>query len=275
MDRMGENDSLREKSKAYCGTVKIPLYLLKHEGPEQNPRQLNAKNVNRLLRIFELEGCLRLETENHIPALVSQEMLIYLLSTVQGEEAKLKKWNEHLLFFQPFEALTILHGRHRLEAARKFLRYHDKWWVVDLFLEQYLSLATQITIREEDQNAARFCDGDIFRHLRYCQTIQDREGKKKWLSKLSATKQRDVLQLEKRADKEKETAQFMSAWDSLLPFPGLWHAVQLGTFHRLLSLRCPEVCFRWEAPPQSNDDVGNDIILAGSEKNLGSHCGRR
>ena len=66
MNCIKKNDSLREKSKAYCDMMKISLYLLKHEKFEQNSRQFNVKNVNRLLKIFELKDCLKLKTENHI-----------------------------------------------------------------------------------------------------------------------------------------------------------------------------------------------------------------
>ena len=91
MNRIKENDSLRKKSKAYYDTIKILLYFLKHEKFEQNFRQLNVKNVNHLLRIFELKDCLRLKTENHISIFVFQEMFIYFLNIVQDEETKLKK----------------------------------------------------------------------------------------------------------------------------------------------------------------------------------------
>ena len=70
MNCIKENDSLRKKNKTYYNTMKILLYFLKHEKPEQNSRQFNVKNVNRLLKIFELKDYLRLKTENHISTFV-------------------------------------------------------------------------------------------------------------------------------------------------------------------------------------------------------------
>ncbi len=241
MDLTGELILSREKGSAYCGSVKVPLHSLKHEEPEQSSRQLDMKNVNRLINIFKLEGCQRLEADNYVPTLVSKEAFARLLCLVGGEGAKLKRWDEILILFEPLIPLTFLHGRHRIEAGRRFLRQSEQWWVVDLFAEELLSPATRIAIREADNTASRFSDGDVFRHLRHCQRVQDRGGKKKWLSRLSITKQRDVLQLERRAEKELETAEFLNAWDDLIAYPGLWPALQLGTLHRLLSLRCPEV----------------------------------
>lgn len=241
MDLTGELILSQEKGSAYRGSVKVPLHSLKHEEPEHSPRQLDIKNVSRLINIFKLEGCHRLEADNHVPAFVSKEAFARLLSLVGGKEAKLRRWDELLILFEPSSPLTFLHGRHRIEAGRRFLRQSEQWWVVDLFAEELLSPATRIAIREADNTASHFSDGDVFRHLRHCQRLQDRGGKKKWLSRLSITKQRDVLQLERRAEKEVETAEFLDAWDDLIPYPGLWPALQLGTLHRLLSLRCPEV----------------------------------
>jgi len=35
----------------------------------------------------------------------------------------------------PFAPLTILHGRHRIQAAREFFGHEDDWWTVDLYLD--------------------------------------------------------------------------------------------------------------------------------------------
>ena len=34
---------------------------------------------------------------------------------------------------------------------------------------------------------------------------------------------------------------FKKSLNNLIPFIGLWAALQIGTFHRILTLRCPEV----------------------------------
>ncbi|KAL9128705.1 MAG: hypothetical protein Q9217_002666 [Psora testacea] len=91
-------------------------------------------------------------------------------------------------------------------------------------------------IREDYANSRNFCDGDIFRYLRECDLRDDKRGKKKWLARLSQCKRKDVLQL---FDRE-ELGPLLTAFDELLPLIGFWPALQIGTFHRLLSLKCPE-----------------------------------
>ena len=185
--------------------------------------------------------CLRLEPENHVPVLISRPALDALLASLSGLEGKLKGCDEDLVLFEPEDPLPLLQGRHRIEAARQFLAPHDKWWVVDLFVDDVLSSSTIDFLRQEYNTSARFCDGDIFRNLRLATLNNGRSERKKWLSRLSATKRRDILQLEKRADKQPATGAFLDALDNLIPYSGLWLALQLGTFHRILSLRCPEV----------------------------------
>ena len=232
-----EKQYLLEKNKAFCGTFRIPLCKLGYEDPDVNPRQLDVKNVKRLQKIFELEGCLRLEPDNYIPALISRSLLSDLPNLV-GEPADLAVEPP---MFDPSVSLRCLHGRHRIEAARQHLALTGKWWVVNLYVEDHLSPLSCLTLRSESQNSKSFFDGDIYRHLRICQHIGDQRGKKKWLSRLSDVKRRDVLQLEKRADKCLRTNDFQQTLDSLIRYRGLWPALQIGTFHRLLSLRCPEV----------------------------------
>ena len=43
-----------------------------------------------------------------------------------------------------------------------------------------------------------------------------------------------------KGGKGSSTRHLQCAFDHLLPFTGFWPALQIGTFHRLLSLRCPE-----------------------------------
>ena len=95
-------------------------------------------------------------------------------------------------------------------------------------------------LREEYSNAKNSYDGDIFRRLRRAHLAGNTFAKARWLSKLSRTKIRDIDLLEKRAAKDPQTRHLQCAFDHLLPFTGLWPALQIGTFHRLLSLRCPE-----------------------------------
>ena len=86
-------------------------------------------------------------------------------------------------------------------------------------------------------NARNFCDGDIFRYLRYGQIKQDSIEEKRWLARLTECKRKDLKQLQRRV----ELQSFNTGLDKLLPFVGFWPALQIGTFYRILNLKCPEV----------------------------------
>ncbi len=127
MDHLSADDLqiFREKSRTFCGSVKIPLDKIRHEELPNNPRQLNKKNVTTLLNLFRLEGCLRLDPEHHVPALISRSVVPQGLHP--GAEPPR---------FNPEHPVVCLHGRHRVEAARKLLTGNeDRWWVVDLYSE--------------------------------------------------------------------------------------------------------------------------------------------
>ena len=119
----------REKSRSFYGSFKIPLEKLRHENLPENPRQFDEKNVERLVNVFKKEGCQRREAENHVPALISRPEI----SSVPPRA------EEDLPSYNPSNPLVFLHGRHRLEAAQRFLREQDRWWVVDLYIDGLLT----------------------------------------------------------------------------------------------------------------------------------------
>ena len=114
-----EHNLIQERQRAFLGSIRVPLHLLHHESLPDNPRHLDEKNVARLLKVYELEGCLRLDSEHHVPVLAPSGLQLPtnvcelpLITTVR---------------FQ------YLHGQHRLEAAKRFLSTPEKWWVVDVY----------------------------------------------------------------------------------------------------------------------------------------------
>ena len=73
-------------------------------------------------------------------------------------------------------------------------------------------------------------------------TLQgNKPRRRKWLARLSKSKQDDLMRLEKRAGENTAMREFLGSIDALIPFTGLWPAMQLGTFHRLLTMHWPEV----------------------------------
>jgi hypothetical protein len=115
----------REKSRAFIGSVKIPLDKLRHEELPDNPRQRDQKNVTRLLGIFQSPevGCQRRDSDNHVPVLIPRSALPSRPLGVDND----------FQLFNPDHPLTFLHGRHRIEAARKFFTGNDRWWIADLY----------------------------------------------------------------------------------------------------------------------------------------------
>ena len=129
-----EADLLADKARAFYGRAKVSLSNLRFEGDEvAGTRTLNPRNITRLRNIFELEGCLRLEPEHHVPAVIERSTLEAALraSTLQLQD--LKSGEPKPLTLPPGTALVCLHGRHRVEAAKQHFGPAEKWWVADLY----------------------------------------------------------------------------------------------------------------------------------------------
>lgn len=128
-----------ERSRAYRGRAKVPIRLLRFESDTwSGTRSLDPKNVARLRRIFQLEGCLRLEPEHHVPALISSQYLDTALSDAMLQPGKLMTCDDPPML-NICAPLLCLHGKHRLNAANEFLDPLDKWWVVDLYLNGFVT----------------------------------------------------------------------------------------------------------------------------------------
>ncbi len=254
-DNSDEVDLELVKSQAFCCSVKLWIRQFRPEGPMTNPRQFDPKNVSRLLQIFKLEGCLRLTSEHHVPVIIRRQQLDDALRADRKSIEDLRSAQEPFLL-SLCTNVTYLHGGHRLEAGNNFLNPDDRWWVADLYLEERkhsrLQLAqvshpslgvneqTKRAIREAYSNTSNFCDGDIFRHARQCSLAGDSIHEQSWLARLSESKRRDLLQLQRLAARDQQMQKLRDMLDSLVPFTGLWPALRIGTFHRVLTLRCPE-----------------------------------
>ena len=131
----------REQNTSYQGTVRVSLQHLVFD-PDLlgRPKQqfLHIKNVERLRHIFATEGCHRLEPAHRIAALISRQELQILERVSNLSQSALRSNAETDLPMLTMPAgmrLRVLHGQHRLEAARRFLSSKDAWWAVDLYLD--------------------------------------------------------------------------------------------------------------------------------------------
>ena len=134
----------QEQKTRFQGTVRVSLQHLVFD-PDLlgRPKQqfLQSKNVERLRNIFAIEGCHRLEPTHRIAALISRQELQLLERDSNLSQTALLHSNADaesdlpMLIMPTGMRLRVLHGQHRLEAARKFLPSKDAWWAVDLYLD--------------------------------------------------------------------------------------------------------------------------------------------
>jgi Protein of unknown function (DUF3723) len=122
----------RLRYSSFLGTAKVYLQHLQID--TSNTFTLDEKNVKRILGIFEIQGCLRLDVENYVPVLISRGALEASFTESDVEPQDLYNYDDlKLLRFGEHVRLRVLHGRHRLRAAQHFLQGDDRWWVVDLY----------------------------------------------------------------------------------------------------------------------------------------------
>ncbi|KAL5354914.1 hypothetical protein ACLOAV_001005 [Pseudogymnoascus australis] len=208
---------------------------------EHKIRQHDPKNVLRLKRIFEKEGCRSLKVGNHIPAIVDQHHLDTAI-----ENAKQKgTWNAGVL---PSSYATIdsengypelefpggincLHGFHRIQAGKE-LRPAEKWWIVDLYLSG-ISYEMRAILDEEYSNEERPCDGQIYRKIRTYQYLP---------------RKADALVLPATCKKLRGLFRpytlnrlLAAGFDALTKIPALFDAgMMITTLHTVMATRCYE-----------------------------------
>ena len=137
MANIPSNCIYTDRRDAFVGRAKIRIAHLRYENNSiHGTRALDLSNVARLRRIYELEGCQRLEPDHYIAALINHHTLNRALELSHLElEALRPRDYDVLATLELGEAdfVTCLYGKHRLEAAKAFLDPTDKWWVVDIY----------------------------------------------------------------------------------------------------------------------------------------------
>ena len=124
---------LRDRQRHFRGRAKVKLNNLRFLKDDEGCREIDAKNVSRLVGVFGTQGCLRLEEENYVPACISDSTLDSALHQSALESQQLLAPNDPPFLELGDQQLTCLHGRHRIEAARLFLGPFEEWWIVDLY----------------------------------------------------------------------------------------------------------------------------------------------
>lgn len=214
----------------------------------QRHRPLSEKIVARLVDVLRREGCRRDNEANFVDAVVEDDVLQAALAKVGLTDVSLESCLEDQPII-PLHDLQCLHGLHRIAAARLVLDQNDQWWTVRLYsgtltstidgvdANAILGLPDDLSVKiiEGNMNEQPYADGVVLRKI----LLYRREGSKalenKWWARLSTSKQKDFKQLLSKS-------LFVNALNSLLDMPGLWYPIKLGALHRLLTLRCDEVC---------------------------------
>jgi hypothetical protein len=98
----------------------------------------------------------------------------------------------------------------------------------------------QDSIRSYHSHSQQFCDGDIYRNIRFYEARMDTGKVDIWMNRLG-NKQTDIKTLNQRQNDE-----LRKAFDDLVPFVGLWADFRAGMLKRVLTMKCTEVsllCF--------------------------------
>lgn len=125
-----------EESLRFCGLARVHLDALSFEhASSQGHRELSAENVARLVRVFRIEGCSRLEEANFVKAQVNRRDLDAALAS---EDFKLPQQPPRDWSKQPIlrlQAIECLNGLHRVLAARDFFVGKNRWWIARLYTD--------------------------------------------------------------------------------------------------------------------------------------------
>ncbi|KAJ6102590.1 hypothetical protein N7486_005017 [Penicillium sp. IBT 16267x] len=223
-----------ERRLKYQGTAKIELSQLSFH-PSAS-RQFDQNNVDRLCEVFRKDGCHRLEVQNHISGVVTSGHLKRARQAAQitAEELLTNSCEKcPMLSFSPGQVLC-LHGQHRLRAAEDVLAPSEQWWTVDLYLND-ISYDLRNTLIDEYSNEKMPSDGEIYRKLRQYQNEHNAPFQKRWWARLSENKAKRLRQL-----MSPDNVDICAAFDALLPIPGLWDGMSIGSLNRVLALKCDE-----------------------------------
>lgn len=79
-------------------------------------------------------------------------------------------------------------------------------------------------------------DGEIYRKLRQYQNEYNAPFQKRWWARLSENKVKRLRQLF-----SPDNIDICAAFDALLPIPGMWGGMSIGSLNRVLALKCDEV----------------------------------
>ncbi|KAE8155499.1 hypothetical protein BDV40DRAFT_294282 [Aspergillus tamarii] len=232
----GKNTERRltvERLLKYQGTAKIDLNQISLQ--PLLSREIDQKNVERLRDIFAKDGCQRLDIRNHVTAVVSRQHLerACRAAGLTPEELKTCQPQYPRLLFRRHQ-VQCLHGQHRLKAAEETLPPSDRWWTVDIYLDD-ISPDLRTALIDEYSNEKAPTDGEVYRKIRQYQHEANALFQNRWWTRLSPNKAKRLRQLT-----SPDNTHLCAAFDALLAIPGLWNGMSLGLLNTVLALKCDE-----------------------------------
>ncbi|KAF1973235.1 hypothetical protein BU23DRAFT_568532 [Bimuria novae-zelandiae CBS 107.79] len=189
------------KSNCFLGYARIDFPQLSFEDSmRQNHREESHKATARLLRVFRLEGCKRYDVENFIDATIPLHAFQEAIAPADASNFQ-DTGNVRQLRLQ--HSVACQNGLHRIAAARDYLPFNNRWWIVRLYSREGFNKRQDLTsyTRASFAHEQRYSDGHIFRNIR--------------------------LAYHEKSYKEEKMC-------------GMWEPIQLGTLHRFHGLRYPE-----------------------------------
>ncbi|KAJ5927144.1 hypothetical protein N7516_008917 [Penicillium verrucosum] len=156
------NEVAYQKLQYFVGCAIIELRHLKFESLDMmGVREFDKKNFQRILNIFEIEGCANLEPEHRIAATIDQETLKNgLVYTNISQETLLNPTSRLPLRFNNSQQLICLYGQHRLRAGEA---HGETEWLVDLYLDERVGFCSdQISNLRQDTSEDKISQ-DFFR----------------------------------------------------------------------------------------------------------------
>lgn len=124
------------KSRCFLGFARINFSQLSfRDSMRRDHREESRKATARLLRVFQLEGCKRFEIENFIDAVIPLEAFE---ATIAPVEASVFQDASNVRPLRPHFPVECQNGLHRISAAKDYLPFNDRWWIVRLYSQEGL-----------------------------------------------------------------------------------------------------------------------------------------
>jgi hypothetical protein len=209
----------------FRGKAKVNLQYLYFPFDSSDP---DVSNINRLKTIFKKERCRNCLPINRIAAEIEDDSFNESLqiSNIGSPSLLLLDGKDsfHELKFPPGFQLKCLYGKHRILAAREYIKEEaKKWWIIDLYLP--LEDEERRSLVEEYSNSLNFRDGIIFSKIHTYMEKGDIFAERQWWARLTPNKARRINQL-LNSTLNSVLMQFLSIPALLLDFKaGIWHKV--------------------------------------------------